>query len=91
MPKIVIESGMVINMGGYIVENMANIPHIDVVIGNPLRQDVKIDAPMYRAEQLEDYKRQGLIVEPIDRGEMLKDKLDRVKSIVKERLGEGAA
>ncbi|MBU0762679.1 MAG: energy-converting hydrogenase B subunit EhbP [Candidatus Altiarchaeota archaeon] len=87
MPKIVIEAGTVINMGGYVIENMANLPYIDVIIGNPLKEDIKISAPMYRAKQLEDYQKQGLIVEPVNKGEMLKDKLEKVKSmIVSERL-----
>jgi hypothetical protein len=88
MPKIVVESGMVLNMGGYIVENMADLPYIDVVIGNPLREDVKISAPLYSAHQLKEYERQGLIIDYINRGDKLKDKLDAVKAKVAERLNE---
>ena len=80
MPKIVVESGMVLNLGGYIVERKANLPCVDVVLGNPLPEDVKIDAPIYSEEMLEACRHQGLIVEYLNDGESLKDKLEDVKN-----------
>lgn len=85
MPRIVIESGLVINMGGYIIENMAKLDCLDIVIGNPMDKDIKIKAPLYDMSTLDEYESQGLIVEKLYEGEMLKDKLEKVKEMVGER------
>jgi len=87
MPKIVVESGMVFNLGGFIMERKARLPWVDVVLGNPLKEDVKINAPIYGEYMLEECERLGLIVEPIKEGELLKDKLEQVKKKVEETLG----
>ena len=86
MPKIVIESGLVINMGGYIIENMANLDCVDVVVGNPTEQDLKVIAPVYDKKTLEEYEKMGLIVEYIYVGDNLREKLEQVKTTVTERL-----
>lgn len=87
MPKIVIESGFVLNMGGYIIERKAKLPCVDVIVGNPMGEDVKVDAPVYSREMLDEYVRQGLIVEYLNQGESLKDKLEEVKAKVDAALG----
>ena len=53
MTKIVLESGLVINLGGYLVECLVKPDYVDVVVGNPLKEDVKIDAPILRREMLD--------------------------------------
>jgi len=86
MPKIIVESGMVLNLGGFIIERKAKLPCVDVVLGNPLREDVKINAPIYSRQMLDDLVGQGLIVEYINEGDTLKDKLDTVRKKVEEAL-----
>jgi len=86
MPKIVVESGRVFNMGGFIIERKAKFPSVDIIVGNPLREDVKVPAPVYGQGQLEEYKRMGLIVEPVLDGESLSEALERVKAKVNEQL-----
>jgi hypothetical protein len=82
MPKIVIASGMVLNLGGYVLERKAKLPCIDVVVGNPLPEDIKVNAPIYSQEMLNDIQKQGLIVEYVQEGDLLKDRLDAVKKMV---------
>jgi len=86
MPKIVIESGKVFNMGGFIIERKANLPYVDVIVGNPMREDIKAPAPVYNKEQLEEYKRLGLIVEPLQENEGLEEAIEKVKQKVKEQI-----
>jgi hypothetical protein len=88
MPKIVIESGMVLNLGGYVIEKKAKLPCVDVVVGNPLKEDLKVDAPVYSEAMLEEYRRQGLIVEYLTEGESLKGKLEQVRKTVDDALGK---
>ncbi len=91
MPKITVESGMVLNLGGFIVERKAKLPCVDVVLGNPLRQDVKVRAPIYSQGMLDDMAAQGLIIEYINEGDTLKDKLDSVRRRVEDALGKPPA
>ncbi|MCX6695425.1 MAG: energy-converting hydrogenase B subunit EhbP [Candidatus Altiarchaeota archaeon] len=86
MPKIVVESGMVLNMGGFILERKANLPTVDVIVGNPLKEDVKVPAPVYSASQLDEYRKIGLIVEYMQEDESLSEALERVKNKVKEQM-----
>ncbi len=88
MPKIVIESGFVLNLAGYIIENMAKPDYVDVVVGNPLKEDVKVEAPIYSQQTLDDYAKKGLILEYLMEGDSLKDKLKEVKDIVDNALGK---
>lgn len=85
MPKIILEPGTVMNLGGYVVENIAELPCIDVVVGNPLPEEVKIPAPVYSMDTLGEYRRMGLVIEFVGRNEMLGHVMDRVKKIVSER------
>ncbi|MBD3387811.1 MAG: hypothetical protein GF416_02070 [Candidatus Altiarchaeales archaeon] len=86
MPKIVVESGMVLNLGGFIVEKKAKLPCVDVIVGNPLPEDMKLDAPVYSEEMLREYERQGMFVEYLRDGESLKEKLEGMKKRVDEKL-----
>jgi hypothetical protein len=74
-------------MGGYIVERKAKLPCVDVVIGNPLPEDVKLSAPVYSQAMLDEYGRQGMIVEYVRDGELLKDRLEAVRKRGDEMLG----
>jgi len=84
MTKLLIEAKTVMNLGGYVVERIANLPYIDVIIGNPLNEDVKIDAPIYSAEDLEKIKKLGLFVEGIDGKKPLKECLEEMKKRVEK-------
>lgn len=88
MPKIIVESGMVLNLGGYIVERKANLPCVDVVLGNPLKNDIKISAPAYSQEMIDEYEKSGMIIEYIKNGGSLKETLERVKKRVDKALEE---
>jgi hypothetical protein len=85
MTKIVIESGLVLNLGGYFVERRVEADFIDVVVGNPLEDDVKINAPILSREMLDEIREKGLIVEYIHKGDSLKDKLEEVREKVGRR------
>lgn len=82
MPKIVIKGKHVINLGGWIVENKANLPYRDYVIGNPFNEPVKIEAPIYSIEDIEAVKKLGLIVEPVLPHENLIEKINKVKRLI---------
>ena len=73
-------------MGGYIIERRAKLPAVDMIVGNPLKEDVKVSAPVYSMGQLEEYKKAGLIVEPMLENESLGEALERVKAKVKEQM-----
>jgi hypothetical protein len=87
MPKIVVESGMVLNLGGYVVERKARLKAVDVVIGNPLPEDVKIPAPIYDKSEIDELERMGFVVEYIMAGEGLKEKLELVGDKVAHLMG----
>ena len=61
------------------MERIAKLPYLDVIVANPLDEDVKFDAPVYSKEDLDEIRELGLIVEGIDGSEPLKDVLDRMK------------
>ncbi|MCS7097855.1 MAG: energy-converting hydrogenase B subunit EhbP [Candidatus Methanomethyliaceae archaeon] len=82
MPKIVIREKHVINLGGWVVENRANLPYKDYVIGNPFNEPVKIEAPIYSMEDIEAIKKLGLIVEPVLPYENLVEKINKVKRLI---------
>ncbi|MFH1403582.1 MAG: energy-converting hydrogenase B subunit EhbP [Candidatus Altiarchaeota archaeon] len=89
MTKIIVESGLVFNLGGYVIESrISDMDFIDVVVGNPLGEDVKIDAPMLSRRMIDDLADKGLLVEYVRDGDSLKDKLDGMKARVGERLGD---
>jgi len=88
MPKIVVESGMVFNLGGYIIERTAKLPCVDVIIGNPLAEDVKLKAPAYSEADIEEYKKAGMIVEYLNEGDRLKEVMEKVRAEVVKSLGE---
>lgn len=83
MTKIVFESGLVINLGGYFVERVVKSDFIDVVVGNPLDEDVKIDLPILSMEMLDGIRDKGLLVEYLYEGDSLKDKLEEMREKVK--------
>ncbi|MFH1721905.1 MAG: energy-converting hydrogenase B subunit EhbP [Candidatus Altiarchaeota archaeon] len=84
MTKISIEPKIVFNLGGYIVESVANLPYRDVVVGNPKDETIKINAPIYNEQMIDDLEKQGLIIEKINAGESLGEALRKVK----EKIGE---
>ena len=84
--KYVFESGKVINLGGYICELVANLPYRDLVVGNPFKEPVKIDVPIYSEQMVDAIREKGLIVRPVDEGEDLVIAVNRVKNAVKDML-----
>lgn len=84
MPKIVVESGMVLNLGGYILERKTKLDCVDVVLGNPLKEDVKLDAPAYSQETIDGYAEQGMIIDYVREGDSLKQKLEEMSERIKK-------
>ena len=82
------ESGLVFNLGGYLVERLVKPDFIDVVIGNPHNEEIKINLPILSKEMLQELHDEGLIVEYLYRGESLKDKLEEVREKVQQKLGQ---
>ena len=79
MPKIAIRAKHVINLGGWLCERKVTIPYHDYVIGNPFNEPVKIESPIYSLEDIEEMKKLGLILEPVQTYDRLVDKLNKVK------------
>jgi len=86
--KIVIESGVIFNLGGYVVESLVKPDFIDVVVGNPLAEDIKVDIPILNKEMLSDLEKGGLILEYIGEEDTLKDVLESVKEKVEAATGK---
>lgn len=86
MTMIVIESGLVLNLGGYFVENRVEADFIDVVVGNPRREDVKVRAPILTRQMLGELSERGLLVDYIYASDSLKEKLDEMKKRVDDAL-----
>jgi energy-converting hydrogenase B subunit P len=84
--KYLFEPGKVINLGGYICELVAKLPYRDVVIGNPLREPVKIDVPIYSEQMIDAIREKGLIVRTVEEGEDLVVAIMRVKKAVDEMV-----
>ncbi len=87
MTKIIVESGLVFNLGGYFVESRVKVDFIDIIVGNPLTEDIKIDAPILSKKMLKDLSKKGLILEYVQKEDSLKDKLEEVQKIIVEKLG----
>jgi hypothetical protein len=87
MTQIVFESGLVINLGGYIVERAYEHDYVDIVVGSPLKEDIKLDFPILNEDMVQAIKDKGLIVEYLREGDSLADKLEKVKDQVKAELG----
>lgn len=77
--KYLFEAGKVINLGGYICEIVAKLPYRDVVIGNPFKEPVKIDVPIYSEEMVDAIRELGLVVRPVKDGEDLVEAISLVK------------
>lgn len=82
--KYLFEPGKVINLGGYICEIVAKLPYRDVVVGNPLKEAVKIDVPIYSEQMIDAIREKGLIVRTIEDEEDLVEAIARVKKAVEE-------
>ncbi len=80
--KFIFEPGKVINLGGYICEIVAKLPYRDIVVGNPSKEIVKIDVPIYSEEMVGSIRELGLIVRTVKEGEDLVDAIEKVKKAV---------
>ena len=83
--KFFFEPGKVMNLGGYICEPVAKLPYRDVVVGNPTKEIVKIDIPIYSEQMVEAIRELGLIVRTVQEGEDLVDAINRVKKALKAK------
>ncbi|HPR41993.1 MAG TPA: energy-converting hydrogenase B subunit EhbP [Candidatus Methanofastidiosa archaeon] len=85
MPKFIMLPKMVINLGGYIIENRADLGYRDVLVGNPKDECVKIYVPIYSEQNVIDIEKLGLIVHRLSEEEDLVEELEIVKKKVEER------
>ena len=79
---------MVMNLGGYIVERVFEFPYIDVVVGNPHTEDVKISCPIYSMDTFDEIQDQGIILEFIKEEGGLKEAWEKVQAKVDAALGK---
>jgi len=86
--KYYFESGKVINLGGYICEIVAHLPYRDLVVGNPTKEPVKIDVPIYSEQMVDAIREKGMIVRTVQDGEDLVEAINRVKKAVDETLSK---
>ena len=84
MPKIAIRGKDVINLGGWVLEHRAKLPHRDYVIGNPFDEPVKIEAPIYSIDGIKAIEDLGLVVEPVSSYDILTEKLKKVKALIED-------
>ncbi|MBN1785566.1 MAG: energy-converting hydrogenase B subunit EhbP [Candidatus Methanofastidiosa archaeon] len=85
MPKFIMLPKMVINLGGYIVENKAQLEYRDVIVGNPKNESVKIYVPIYSEQNVVDIEKLGLLVHRFTEDESLVEELAIMKKKVEER------
>jgi len=85
--KFTVEPGRVFNLGGYIVENVAKLPYRDLVVGNHLKEPVKIDVPIYSEQMVMAIRESGLVVRPVREGEDLVGAINRVKKALEAWQG----
>jgi len=85
MPKFIMLPKMVINLGGYIVENRANLGYRDVIVGNPTDESIKIYVPIYSEENVEDIEKLGLLVHRLTEDENFVEEIEIIKRKVEER------
>ena len=85
--KFTVEPGKVLNLGGYIVENVAKLPYRDLVVGNQLKEPVKIDVPIYSEQMVNAIRESGLIVRAVREGEDLVDAINRVRKALETWQG----
>ncbi len=76
------------NLGGFIVERVANFPFRDIVVGNPYDEPVLIKVPIYNEEDVEFLKKLGLIVRFVYETDSLLDVINEVKREIEKRLTE---
>ena len=88
MTKFNMESGLVFNLGGYVVERLVKPDFIDVVIGNPHKEDIKINLPILSREMLQELHDEGLIIEYMHENDSLKDTLEKAREKVNTALGK---
>ncbi len=89
MTKIVIQGKHAINLGGWVVEKIANLPYRDYVVGNPFNEPVKIDAPIYSIDGIRALSDMGLIVEPVSTHDRLIEKLKKVRALIESQSPPG--
>ncbi len=83
MAKIILFPKDVQNMGGFIVENVANLGYRDIIVGNPTDEPIKIEIPVYNEDVVKSYEELGVVVHRMGYDESLASALEKVKSIVK--------
>ena len=76
------------NLGGFIVERVANFPFRDIVVGNPYNEPVLIKVPVYNEEDIEFLKKLGLIVRFVYETDSLLDVINEVRREIEKRLAE---
>lgn len=85
MPKFIMLPKMVINLGGYIIENKADLNYRDVIVGNPKEESVKIFVPIYSEKNVEDIEKLGLLVHRFTEDESFVEEIEIMKKKVEER------
>ena len=98
MCKFILPSKKVQNLGGYITENhawhvenqtgvveeKAQFPFRDLVVGNPTDENIKIPVPIYTMDEVEAIKELGIITYEMQEGDSLVEALQNVRKEVGE-------
>lgn len=85
MPKYILIPKQVMNLGGYIVENQADLGYRDVLVGNPFSEAVKIYVPIYGEDDVVAIERLGILVHRLQEYESLVEELKCLEEQVNER------
>lgn len=85
MPKFIVPEKEVINLGGYILENVAKLGYRDVIVGNPLKEPVKIYVPIYSENDVVAIEDLGLYVHRFQKDESLVEEILAMRQRVRNK------
>lgn len=82
--KMVIRPRHIISLGGYIVE--WDFPYRNLIIVNPTDEHIKIEVPVFNEDWIEEHRRLGLRIVPVDEDDNYLSLWMREKSKLEEIL-----
>ena len=85
MPNYVLMPKQVMNLGGYIQENKANLGYRDVIVGNPSKECIKIYVPIYSEQCVVDVENLGVLVHRFQEDEDLTEEIEKMREKVEQK------
>lgn len=85
MPKYILFPKHVMNLGGYIIENQANLGYRDVIVGNPTKESIKLYVPIYGEDDVVAIEKLGVLIHRFYEDENLVEEIQEMKRRVEEK------